>query len=552
MNRLARGIIAVVLSFLLVVVVLVWSQPQLDEPDLDVGRWTRAPPVENTSLAEDLKRAGFQENQFNQFRSDRISLHRRHPDFRDRACRVAHHFDSNVSVSVIIIFHNEARSTLLRTIFSVLDNSDPVLLLEVILVDDGSTREHLLLPFEEDIASVPKTRLIRLDQRRGLIQARLQGAQLANGSVLVFLDSHCECTTGWLEPLVFHVLSSPNQSAIATPYIDIIDKDTFEYQAAASTSIRGAFNWALTFIWLGLPSNELANRESSVEPIKSPAMAGGLFAISKRWFYHVGSYDEAMEYWGGENLELSLRNWLCGGSIALLPCSRVGHVFRDFHPYSFGSSSLTKSVGKNSNRAAEVWLDDEYKSLYYEARVTYRNIPFGDISARLQIKERLHCKPFKWFLANVFPDMFIPRKEFYLARGAIWHVATTQCLDVSSSRLEEMNLGFARCSERAARYPRPNWVFFHTISRHIRHEAMFGNRCLDVEWGLFSSSLRLTECDDSSESQRWVFDNNLLKHERSGQCLAHTETPEHRHALGLQACNATDWLQRFEFMSKES
>ena len=64
------------------------------------------------------------------------------------------------------------------------------------------------------------------------------------------------------------------------------------------------------------------------EPFQTPAMPGGIFAVNAHWFAEIGSFDQKMEIWGGENIDLSLRSWLCGGSMYIIPCSHVGHVFR--------------------------------------------------------------------------------------------------------------------------------------------------------------------------------------------------------------------------------
>ena len=96
-------------------------------------------------LPSDLKQIydkGWSDNQFNQYVSDSISVNRTLRDIRSAYCKkVVENCRKNLpTTSVIIIFHNEAWSTLLRSVHSVLNRSPEHLIAEVILVDDFSDR----------------------------------------------------------------------------------------------------------------------------------------------------------------------------------------------------------------------------------------------------------------------------------------------------------------------------------------------------------------------------------------------------------------------------
>lgn len=126
-----------------------------------------------------------------------------------------------------------------------------------------------------------------------------------------------------------------------------------------------AFNWDLHFRWLTLTGPLLAERRKNmIEPFKTPAMAGGLFSMDKNYFFKLGSYDEHMKIWGGENIELSLRVWQCGGSIEIAPCSHVGHLFRKSSPHTF-PEGVGEVLYGNLARVALVWMD-EWATFYFK------------------------------------------------------------------------------------------------------------------------------------------------------------------------------------------
>ncbi|KAJ8273315.1 hypothetical protein GJAV_G00100170 [Gymnothorax javanicus] len=487
-------------------------------------------------LNEDEKRKeeeSIEKHQINIFLSDKISLHRRLPESWNPLCRdLKYDYATLPSTSVVIAFYNEAWSTLLRTVHSVLETSPDILLHEVILVDDYSDKDHLKQPLENYISALRKVRLIRARKREGLVRARLLGASIATGDVLTFLDCHCECHEGWLEPLLHRI--KEKESAVVCPVIDVIDWNTFQYLGNPGEPNIGGFDWRLVFTWHPIPDYEQKRRKSATDVIRSPTMAGGLFAVSKNYFQYLGTYDTGMEVWGGENLEFSFRIWQCGGSLEVHPCSHVGHVFPKKAPYS-RSKALANSV-----RAAEVWMDG-YKEVYYHRNPHARLEAYGDVTERRKLREQLGCKDFTWFLENVYPDIHVPEDRPGMFGMLKNRGMTNYCFDYNPP--DDHNI----VGQRIILYPchgmGQNQFFEYSTDYEIRYNTRQPEGCAAMDSG--SEYLTMHHCrkrkSEVPEDQKFILkEDGSFFHLLTKKCVQAIEKSDSGHpAPALRPCSGS-------------
>ncbi|GFO06546.1 polypeptide n-acetylgalactosaminyltransferase [Plakobranchus ocellatus] len=387
----------------------------------------------------------------NEFVSKQISIYRDLPYCWTKACQqfVTRELQNLTlpQISVIIIFNNEAWTPLLRSIHSVLERTDPSVLREVIVVDDKSSLVHLQAPLEKYFKKYSKVKIVRLPKRMGLINARMMGVRYATAPVLVFLDAHIECFKGWSESMLIRIARNPR--AVVYPIIEGIDSESFQVSCTSSTMFFGTFEWKnLNFNWIKIPKREFQRRENEADSFRSPTMPGGLFAITKQFFEHLGTYDTEMLFWGGENIELSFKTWMCGGSLELDPCSHVGHVFRK----GVAAHGSIHQTYLNSLRVAEVWMDD-YKNYFYErSRYRIEKENTIDVADRQILRQNLDCKDFAWYLENIFPEKTIPSCVKYSGEESkfILHVPSHQCLDVvvNSSLIQLSDCADATSTQR--------------------------------------------------------------------------------------------------------
>jgi GT2 family glycosyltransferase len=210
-------------------------------------------------------------------------------------------------ISVVVVARNEG-TWLLRTVqryVATLPSGS-----EVIVVDDGST--------DESADRLPTDRRVRVIRGRGagVARARNLGGQRAKGDLLVFSDAHLELPDGWWKPLATRA-ARRGVGGVAPAITSITRPQRIGhglYFSGADLDVR--WSW---------------REDRRVH--RAPLIPWCCGMMSRAVFEASGGFDEGMTGMGSIDNEMSLRLWLLGYELWIVPSVVVGHLFRRTQPY---------------------------------------------------------------------------------------------------------------------------------------------------------------------------------------------------------------------------
>jgi len=330
------------------------------------------------------------------------------------------------SVAVVLPCAQEGQFAV-KTIQGIWNASNPSLLKEILVVDDGSQPPlvHTLRAAGlVDAPGAPPVKVLRHERTIGLIGAKNTGGFAAVSDVIVFLDCHVKPRLHWDEAIVQQMSRHGDHRTVVVPQIGMLNADTWEEIPSGSFHKACFVSWDIDFPWL--PGEYVRNDEV-------PVMSGGLLAISKQWWHETGGYDPEMLGWGGENIDQSLRSWLCGGRIELAEGSIIAHMFRiTDNPRTHAKYHAEGAdVAKNKLRAAAAWMGDFIEKVldapeFDDFRTGKKTL--GNMSHFDTVKQKLGCSDFTHFLDKFhyiyFDSGYIPPEVYQ-----IQEVTTGMCLE---------------------------------------------------------------------------------------------------------------------------
>lgn len=148
---------------------------------------------------------------------------------------------------------------------------------------------------------------------------------------------------------------------------------------------------------------------------------------------------------------------------------------------------------------------DEYAEFIYKRLPHLRKMDAGDLSERKKLREKLHCRSFKWFMENVafdLEDIYPSIEPDDFASGEIRNIGLKNyCLDAKKrNRDEEVVLDY--CLKDNLNIVGEQ-KFRLTWHKDIRPDGR--DLCLDVSRGEIESPISLYPCHGGMGNQLWRY-----------------------------------------------
>ncbi|CAN8073693.1 unnamed protein product [Agarophyton chilense] len=369
------------------------------------------------------------------------------------------------TASVIVTTQNEQDGMLSLTVQTIIARSPPSLLKDIIIVDDNGLPPYRDAINETELEQLklvsPKVKILTNAEREGVARCRMRGSKVATGDVLVFVDSHVEMLSAtWLQHLLLPIIEKPK--TIAAQTLDIINDLDWSYGPGSGDLLLGVISDKFWFSYqrsrFGGPDENGPEKEKPGRrlPYETPFAAGSLFAVRSDVFTELGGYDEGMYVWGGENTDFALKMWCCGGRVVMVPCSRVGHMYRQhikdtgrwppqlpqkltdslhlgqpgpFLVDGMPSSNFSKITTRNNIRVMERWAKHSTaRTGYYKKVLGSETLPeewkiFANemktdkyALQQQEVIDKNQCRDFDWFDKHVMVK--------YAGVHHPWHPAT--------------------------------------------------------------------------------------------------------------------------------